>query len=313
MDARFRTLLPLLVCGWAAATAASEANAPGAQLADAHVHLSAGSAADLERLVDKGVVVVRDCGGDLAQLKQWRDEIASGARRGPQIYFCGPLLDGPKPDANWRRVVTTPREAEDAVDALAAEGVDFIKTHSAIPPEAFFATVRRAKERGLKVAAHLPQGVPAWTAAEAGVASIEHAAESLAASPIYAGYAKDAAAALEWWLSPAGDEAIQRLVKTGVTIVPTLVRYEAAIAVPADPKVREARAAMMPKLLQLIGRMHRAGIPLLVGSDLVGVRENVRSETGPEREIQLLMQAGLTEGEARAAADPGALRRWFAK
>ena len=78
-----------------------------------------------------------------------------------------------------------------AVDSLAGR-VDFLKTHNAIPPEAFFALVRRARERGLKVAAHLPVGVPAWTAAEAGVGSIEHrTAESLASSPIYAGVAKD--------------------------------------------------------------------------------------------------------------------------
>lgn len=280
-------------------------------LADAHVHLSAGSTADLERLADANIVAVRDCGGDLAQLKQWRDEIASGARRGPRIFLCGPLLDGPKPDAKWRRVVTTPREAEDAVDALAAERVDFIKTHNAVPPEAFIALVKRAKERGLKVAAHLPKGVPAWTAAEAGVASIEHAAESLAASPIYAGYVKDAPEALDWWLSSAGDEAVQRLAKTGVTIVPTLVRYEATISTPTDPKVREQRAALLPKLLQLIGRMHRAGIPMLAGSDLVGLGDQVRPETGPAREIQLLIDAGLTQEEARTAASPEALRRWF--
>jgi hypothetical protein len=75
--------------------------------------------------------------------------------------------------------------------------VDFLKTHNAIPPEAFFALVRRARERGLKVAAHLPVGVPAWTAAEAGIGSIEHAAESLASSPIYAGVAKDVNAAMD--------------------------------------------------------------------------------------------------------------------
>ena len=199
------------------------------------------------------------------------------------------------------------------MDALAAEGVHFIKTHNAIPPEAFLAVVARAKQRGLKVAAHIPKGVPAWVAAEAGVASIEHAAESLAASPIYAGYVKDAPAALDWWFSPAGDEAIQRLAKTRVTIVPTLVRYEASITTPDNPKTREARAALLPKLLQLIGRMHRAGIPLLVGSDLVGLPENVRPETGPAREIQLLEAAGLTHDEAITAASPEALRRWFEK
>jgi hypothetical protein len=116
--------------------------------------------------------------------------------------------------------------------------VDFLKTHNAIPPEAFFALVRRARERGLKVAAHLPVGVPAWTAAEAGVGSIEHAAESLALSPIYAGVAKDANAAMDWWRSPDGDAAIQRLAASRVTVVPTLVRYESMIGTAATADAR---------------------------------------------------------------------------
>jgi hypothetical protein len=111
-------------------------------------------------------------------LTRWRDEIAAGTRRGPKIFLAGPLLDGPKPGATFRLTIRTPEDAVRAVDSLAGR-VDFLKTHNAIPPEAFAPWVRRARERGLKVAAHLPVGVPAWTAAEAGVGSIEHAAESL--------------------------------------------------------------------------------------------------------------------------------------
>ena len=313
MRAASRILLTLLVWTLAPVAFSTQPKSAERPLADAHVHLSAGSPSDLERLFYQGVVVGRDCGGELAQLRQWRDEISAGKRRGPHIFFCGPLLDGPKPDASWRRVVSTPHEGEEAVEALAREGVDFIKMHNAVPPEVFLAVIERAGQRGLKVAAHLPKGVPAWTAAEAGVGSIEHAAESLAASPIYAGYVEDAAAALDWWFSPAGDEAIQRLAKSGVTIVPTLVRYEASITTPDDPDVRAARAALLPKLLQLIGRLHRAGIPLLVGSDLVGLADDVRPEMGPNREIELLVQAGLTQEEALAAAAPETLRRWFGK
>ena len=133
-----------------------------------------------------------------------------------------------------------------AVDSLAGR-VDFLKTHNTIPPEAFFALVRRARERGLKVAAHLPVGVPAWTAAEAGVGSIEHAAESLATSPVYAGVAKDGNAAMDWWRSPDGDAAIRRLAASRVTVVPTLVRYESMINTPATAEARSGRAELMAK------------------------------------------------------------------
>ena len=107
-------------------------------LADAHVHLSLGSVDALERLAGAGVTVVRDCGGDMKQLMRWRDEIAAGTRRGPKIFLAGPLLDGPKPGATFRLTIRTPEDAVRAVDSLAGR-VDFLKTHNAIPPEAFFA------------------------------------------------------------------------------------------------------------------------------------------------------------------------------
>jgi imidazolonepropionase-like amidohydrolase len=279
-------------------------------LADAHVHLSLGPADALERLASAGVTVVRDCGGDIDQLTHWRDEIAAGKRRGPRIFLAGPLIDGPKPGAMFRLTIRTPEDAVRAVDSLTGK-VDFLKTHNAIPPETFFALVRRARERGLKVAAHLPVGVPAWTAAEAGVGSIEHAAESLAASPVYAGVAKDLNAAIDWWRSADGDAAIRRLVASKVTVVPTLVRYEAMIDAPANAEARSARAAALPKLIELVGRLHRAGVPLLVGSDLNGIAGGPSPETGPAREMQLLEAAGLSAAEAREAASPAALERWF--
>lgn len=292
------------------ATLRSQAVPSPVRLADAHVHLSLSSSGALERLADTSVVVVRDCGGDLEQLTRWRDDVGAGRRRGPKIFLSGPLLDGPKEGAQFRLTVTTPEEAIRAVDSLAGR-VDFIKTHNAIPPEAFLAVVRRARERGLKVAAHLPVGVPAWTAAEAGVGSIEHAAESLLSSPIYSGDVKDPNAAMGWWESPAGDAAIRRLAATGVTVVPTLVRYEAAISMAATPELRAARAAVLPRLIALVGRLHKAGVPLLVGSDLAGIPGAPAPETGPSREIQLLEQAGLSAAEARAAASPEAVERWF--
>jgi Amidohydrolase family len=285
---------------------------PSPRLADAHVHLSLGHAEDLEKLHSAGITVVRDCGGDMAQLRQWRDEIAKGQRRGPKIYIAGPLLDGPKPGAQFRVTVRTVEEAERAVDSLAGR-VDFIKTHNAVPRDAFFALVRRARSRNLKVAAHLPRDVAAWEAAEAGVGSIEHAAESLLSSPINAGLVKDAAAAFAWWESPAGDDAIRRMAKSGVTIVPTLVRYEASIGAAPSPELKQGRAAVLPKLQALVGRMHKAGIPILAGSDLVGLDGAPSPEQGPAREVELLQAAGLSAAEARAAASPQALERWFAR
>ena len=64
-----------------------------------HTHV-AGISADpawsknvlLPLLVANGVAGIRDMGGDLRVLQEWRREIASGALLGPQIVAAGPML-----------------------------------------------------------------------------------------------------------------------------------------------------------------------------------------------------------------------------
>ena len=310
-----RALAAAAVC-WAALLACRRGASPArdaapAGLADAHVHLSYEGPAALDSLVAHGVTVVRDCGGDLAELARWRREIAAGTRRGPRLYIAGPVLDGPKEGARYRLTVVTPEEAERAVDSLAAAGVDFLKTHNAIPPAAFFAVVRRARQRGLKVAAHLPRGVAAWVAADSGVGSIEHMAESMVQSPIYAGLASDAQGAVAWWRSPAGDSMMTRLARTGVFVTPTLVYFEATIATGRTPEIRAGRERLLPELVELTGRLHRAAVPLLVGSDVAGPATAHVPGASVLREMELLRRAGIPEAAVREAAGATRLHAWM--
>lgn len=310
--ARFlRVGAPPLVAALACARIAPPPPLSPAGLADAHTHLSYAGEGALDSLAAHGITAVRDCGGDLAELARWRAEVAAGRRRGPRLYLAGPALDGPKPGARYRVTVRTPEEAERVVDSLATLGVDFIKTHNAIPPDAFFAVLRRARLRHLRVAAHLPRGVPAWVAADSGVGSIEHMAESMLASPVYAGVASDTYAAVRWWRSPAGDSMILHLARTGVTVTPTLVHYRATIDGASTPELREARRALLPELFALTRRLHAAGVPLLAGSDFTSQDAGEVPGASLEEELALLERAGLTRAEARAAGGAAALERWF--
>jgi imidazolonepropionase-like amidohydrolase len=292
----FLAALTVSGCGM---TLAVHADSDG--LWDAHTHLSWYGEKALDQLAASGVVAVRDCGSNVKPLKQWREEIASGRRKGPTIYFSGPALDGPK-DSSYRMVVTTPEEARHAVDTLAQLGVDFIKTHNAIPRDAYFAVLDQARRRGLRVASHLPKGIPAWEAADAGVGSIEHAAESLLVSPIYAGYAKDANEAMAWWKSPEGDAAIAHLAKSGVAVTPTLVTYEAFTEKRRGTPAYEPRRRALAFLIELTGRLHRKGVMLLAGSDFASLDVPLVPGTSLLREVELLQQAGLTRSDALAAA-----------
>ncbi|MDX2184415.1 MAG: hypothetical protein SFW08_10595 [Gemmatimonadaceae bacterium] len=292
-----------------AISSAGNAQQVSSGVADWHTHLSLEAPGILDSLARSGVRVVRDCGGDLDSLLRWRERIRSGQMTGPALLIAGPLIDGPKPEAPYRLTVVDDATARAAVDSLAARGVDFLKVHNAVPMGAFFELLRRAHARRLPVAVHLPRGIAAWTAVDSGASSIEHAAESLVASPIYAGMARAPAEALAWWRSPAGDSIMQRWATRGVVVVPTLVRYEATIATAADT-VRAQRAALFPELLALVGRMSRAGVRVAAGTDVAGVPGAPPAWRAIRREMELLAKAGLDAPALRWASSPTSLHAW---
>lgn len=281
------------------------------ELWDAHTHLSIYGADALDSLSTHGITGVRDLGaGKLDEILEWRDEINAGKRKGPRIYTAGVILDGPKDDSLNRWTIRTEAEAIRVVDSLAKRKVDFIKTHNGLAPPVYFAILRAAKSRNLKVASHIPRGVPAWVAADSGASSIEHAAESMMASPIYAGYAKTFAEAVAWWRSPAGDSAIMQLERSGTYFTPTLAFYAANVNLPTDSAARAGRREALGFLVELTGRMHRAGIPIMAGTDLATRRADHRPGQSLLQEIQWLKKAGLSDIDARKAASDN-ITRWL--
>lgn len=281
------------------------------ELWDAHTHLSIYGPDALDSLSAHGVAGVRDLGaGKLDEILEWRDEINAGKRKGPRIYTAGVILDGPKDDSSTRWTIRTEAEAVHAIDSLAKRKVDFVKTHNGLAPPVYFAILRAAKSRNLKVASHIPRGIPAWVAADSGASSIEHAAESMMASPIYAGYAKTFGEAVDWWRSSAGDSAIKQLRRSGTYFTPTLAFYAANVNLPADSAARAARREALGFLVELTGRMHRAGIPIMAGTDLATRRGDHQPGQSLLEEIQWLRKAGLSETDARNAASVN-ITRWL--
>ncbi|MBW8839808.1 MAG: hypothetical protein JF602_08155 [Gemmatimonadetes bacterium] len=112
---------------------------------DMHVHTAiAGGRELLPLYVANGVTGVRDMAGDWDTLKTWRSEIGRGQLAGPRIIASGPYLEGgdvPIPHLLARNAV----EATAGVDSLIALGVDFIKVHSQLNAESYFAIARRAR------------------------------------------------------------------------------------------------------------------------------------------------------------------------
>jgi imidazolonepropionase-like amidohydrolase len=153
---------------------------------DMHTHI-AGISADpawskhvlLPLLVANGITGIRDMGGDLRVLQEWRREIASGALLGPQIVAAGPMLV-PAPPAGAAKStdpsilqVGSPEEARAAVDALQKQGADFIKVIQ-LSREAYFTVAEESKKDGITFVGHIPLAVTASEASAAGQKSIEH-------------------------------------------------------------------------------------------------------------------------------------------
>jgi imidazolonepropionase-like amidohydrolase len=125
-------------------------------------------------LIANGVTGVRDMGGGLEELQQWKERIRLGQLLGPRIVAAGPIVDGVFPA--WQPVLSVVTEAEgrDAVRSLARRGADLIKVYDTIPREAYFAIADEAARLGIPFAGHVPELISAEEASEAGQRSIEH-------------------------------------------------------------------------------------------------------------------------------------------
>jgi imidazolonepropionase-like amidohydrolase len=147
---------------------------------DMHVHtvfgdwLPRNERVTLPLFVANGVTGVRDMGGDLEVLKQWRGEIEAGRLLGPRMIIAGPMLDGPVPRFPSSAPVASAADGRRVVDDLKARGVDFIKIQSLIPRDGYFAAADEAKKVGLIFVGHVPDAVRASEASIAGQRSIEH-------------------------------------------------------------------------------------------------------------------------------------------
>jgi len=149
---------------------------------DMHIHLRGGDStieankALLPLFLAYGVTTVRECGGDITpSVLEWRKQTASGELAGPRIFTAGPKLDGPHAVWAGSIPVVTPADVTAALDSLQKIRVDFVKIYdSKISGDAYLEIIRQAKQRGMKVTAHMPYTVELKDAANLGMDGSEH-------------------------------------------------------------------------------------------------------------------------------------------
>ncbi len=291
---------------------------------------------NLRAYLYSGVTTVLDIGGMDNQIFDLRARTASGTLPGPRIYAAGPIVTttGGHPVAvldkfapwwiRWyikkhqTREVASTDQARATVAEIAGMGADVIKLAVDRIPEAtpritrevLAAAVSEARARNLRAVAHIGSVSDAIDAAEAGVSLWVH------------GVYKERIA----------DEQIPQLARFGIPMIPTMAVFENYALLGREPRRATAleretvpattlaafdavpgedpdTAFFRPYLEMLyeqrlnwrdnVRRLHRAGVTILAGSDM---QAGVFPGAGLHRELDLLVEAGLSPAEALRAA-----------
>jgi imidazolonepropionase-like amidohydrolase len=273
-----------------------------------------------------GVTTVRDCGNEFEFLTSVRDAIAAGRGLGPRILAAG-IVDGDGPYAVGVARVRTPEEAEAWVGRYSAAGFQQIKVYSSMSREALSAVAAEAHRRGMTVTGHVPIGLTALEAVDAGMDQLSHIV--LVAPALVDGLPpRPTAAQLRTALAdldlttPTARAALAHLRARGTVVDPTLALLElytfssekpaAAFEPGADrvaaeiagrirhppPASEETRLMerVFRRCVEIVGAMHRIGIPIVAGTDQAVPGHSLH------REIELYVEAGFTPREAIQSA-----------
>jgi hypothetical protein len=137
---------------------------------DMHVHIQ--DLEDLPLYIANGVTGVRMMFGS-KNIKELRARLATASVT-PEIIVGSAIVDGDPPVWEGSIIVNKPDEARRTVDEIKASGADFVKIYNGIPRDAYFALADEARKQNIPFAGHLPYGVRATEASDAGQRSIEH-------------------------------------------------------------------------------------------------------------------------------------------
>ncbi len=250
-----------------------------------------------------GVTTVRDVGNEFDYITAVRDAVASGKGLGPRLLLAG-IVDGGGPNAMGAIRATNAEEAREVVRRYHDAGFAQIKIYSSITLPVMRAITAEAHRLGMTVTGHVPDGINAFEAIDAGMDQINHA---------------EYIAAVDY---PDANRIIASMKAHNTVLDPTMALYE-LLARPLTQPIEQfepgfthvARELAMPlsgfgsppdaapmrhrrfeEELALVGALHKAGIRIVAGTD--------QSVPGfsLHREIELYVKAGFTPLEALQSA-----------
>lgn len=306
-------------------------------LVDMHAHLPPDTPLKLSGyysllFLAHGVTTIRDAGDpDGTAVPAARQAIADGEFPGPRIVSCGPFVAGAEP-RRWpnTEIVDTPEDAERIASKLEQAGHSCIKAYEDLSVEKIVALKAAAERHGLQVMGHVPSQL---SYEEALIPDVQHFFGVPPAGSLRRDHVLNRTA--DW--QDVDDARLEAIVQTtldhGIINTPTLVSshrlllyrdYEAARNDPAVlllprifpdvvwnpvsgiPYWREIGDFLpnledaLSKKLDLVGRLHRAGAKLQLGTDTQ--QPFVVPGAAFQQEMMLFVQAGIPVEEVWALA-----------
>ena len=274
--------------------------------------------------VANGVTIARGMLGHPDHLVL-RDDLLAHRVLGPRLITSGPSFSG--------RTAGGPEAVTARVRAQQRAGYDFLKIHPGLTVEEFDALVATAREVGMSFAGHVTASVGLWRSLEAGQTTVDHLDGYLdVLLPEDANVPEGSSFSFGLGLTAFVDPdripaAAERTRALGAAVVPTETLSEntagahgwqamterpefrylpAALRQGYVTRLRRAALAVTPETgadylalrKRLIGALHDAGVPVLLGSDSPQVF-NVPGFS-IHRELEAMVAAGLTPYEALA-------------
>ena len=276
-----------------------------------------------------GVTTVRDMGNDNRQMQHILDETAAGQLLGPQVVPTGFLEGESDFSANLGFVIRDLAGAKSAIDWYAHHGYPQLKIYNSFPPAILKETIAYAHQHGMRVSGHIPMGLRAEEAIELGYNEVQHINQILLNFLVTSKtetrnlnrfiLPAEKLADLDFD-SPRVKKLIETMRRKQIVLDPTLNTFafiahrEGEIDVPYQPIAehmpvsvkRSFFSASMKidgeaqyqrykksyaKMVDFVGRLHRAGVPLVAGTD------NLTGFT-LHSELELFVQAGIKPAKA---------------
>ncbi|HKD10830.1 MAG TPA: amidohydrolase family protein, partial [Thermoanaerobaculia bacterium] len=275
-----------------------------------------------------GVTTVRDCGNELDFVRAVRDTIDDGRGLGPSILMAC-VVDGEGKAALGTARLTDASGIPGLLQTFRDARCSQVKIYSSVPPRLIAPLASAAHQAGLSVTGHIPNGIGAVHAVEAGMDQINHLSYVVRAlfPPSYdpdADLPRPVAvkAAREIDLtSPSARATIDFFKRRNVTIDPTMALAELGTHTPAENAANEPGLAKVAeplreplgsfgvapessaraqeiwrRNLEVLQALHQAGVTIVAGTDQAVPGFSLH------REMEIYVSAGFTPMEAIQAA-----------